>query len=77
MYLTKIEKDGAEARALGHNFLQNPYLKSDAMPAATGETIERWQRKHDAWHRGWRMEDLVRDDGQLSGTGRSYEDMLP
>lgn len=57
---TTIEKAGAEARARGETFLANPYLRSAALPAATGEALATWQAKHDAWHRGYMMEDAIR-----------------
>lgn len=57
-----LQKDGAEARAHGRSFLDNPFLKSSSMPAATGEPIDEWARKHDAWHLGWTMENAMRGD---------------
>lgn len=55
-----IQKRGANARALGMSQLDNPFLKSDAMPAATGENIWHWQEKHDLWDLGWHLEDAIR-----------------
>lgn len=55
-----IQKRGANARAAGLDKLANPYLKADAMPAATGEDLTEWVVKHDAWHLGWTMEDAMR-----------------
>ena len=57
---TAIERVGAQARARGETFLANPYLRSAALPAATGEALSVWQAKHDAWWRGWTMEDAIR-----------------
>ncbi|TAX57099.1 hypothetical protein ELI01_18635 [Rhizobium leguminosarum] len=56
----EIQKRGANARALGKSVFDNPFLKSEEMPRATGETIEEWQAKHDAWELGWRMENAMR-----------------
>ncbi len=58
---TAAEKAGAEARARGASFLDNPYLRAEAMPAATGATLADWRALHDAWHRGWTLEDAIRD----------------
>ncbi len=54
-----IVKRGANARAYGLTVFDNPYLKADQCPAATGETLEQWQAKHSAWEFGWRMEDAI------------------
>ncbi len=56
----EIQKAGANARAMGRTFLDNPYLASDKLPAATGEDLDLWKEKHDAWHLGWTMEDIMR-----------------
>lgn len=56
----RLQKAGANARALGHSSLDNPYLKSSAMPLATGDLTHEWLEKHDAWHLGWTMEDAMR-----------------
>lgn len=55
-----IQKQGATARAMGKSFIDNPYLQHEKLPAATGETIEQWQVKHDAWHLGWTVENAMR-----------------
>lgn len=51
---------GANAMALGMCFMDNPYYKQDAMPRATGESVEQWNRKAEAWNAGWAVEDIVR-----------------
>ncbi len=57
-----LQKQGALARAAGRSLFDNPYLKSENMPAATGDTIEDYQAKHDAWHLGWTIENAMRRD---------------
>lgn len=56
----QIQKDGANARALGRSFLDNPHLRRENMPVATGETIEAWARKERLWNLGWEMENAIR-----------------
>jgi hypothetical protein len=56
----KIQLHGANARARGESYMDNPYLKSANMPAKTGETIEEWAAKQEAWALGWQMEDMIR-----------------
>lgn len=55
-----IVMEGATARAVGRSKFDNPFLKSDRCPAATGEPIEVWAAKERAWNFGWHMEDGVR-----------------
>lgn len=55
-----IQKHGANARARRESYFDNPYLKAANMPAATGETLEAWNAKAEAWSFGWRMEDAIR-----------------
>lgn len=57
---TQIQKHGANARSRRESQFDNPYLRADHMPAATGESVEVWNAKHDAWEIGWRAEDLMR-----------------
>lgn len=58
--LLKLQKDGANARAFGLSSLDNPYYQSDVMPGNTGEQIEEWNAKMEAWRTGWEMENLMR-----------------
>lgn len=60
MTMAEIQRAGANARARGESQFSNPYLRSDAMPAVTGEEIEVWVSKARAWDAGWRMEDAIR-----------------
>lgn len=56
-----IQLDGAAARAANQSRFENPFLKSENMPAATGETVEEWTAKWRAWGIGWQAEDLLHD----------------
>jgi hypothetical protein len=56
----QIQKDGANARALGRDVVSNPYYVAGAMPSVTGERLEEWHAKAVAWEAGWRAEDLIR-----------------
>jgi len=58
--LVELEKLGASARALGRDEFDNPFLKQENLPAATGDSVEVWQAKYDAWDRGMKIEDAIR-----------------
>lgn len=55
-----LQRAGANACALGRSELDNPFLRSAACPAATGETLDVWMAKYDAWHLGFTLEALMR-----------------
>ena len=55
-----IQKSGANARALGCSEFDNPYFKPDAVPGNTGEPLEEWLKKAEAWMLGWKIEDAMR-----------------
>lgn len=65
----RIQKDGANSRAVNGplSSLRCPYYHADKMPAATGESIEEWQAKVDAWQLGWQAEDAIRDSSSAEG----------
>lgn len=66
--LKQLSLDGANAYRLGRNELDNPFYKSDAMPLATGETLEVWQQKAEAWTMGFQIEQAIDDpDGKTLG----------
>jgi hypothetical protein len=69
----KLRLDGANARAMGHSVFDNPHFRSEAMPAATGESIEEWQQKCDAWYFGWVTEDAMRSTEPLTLSPPSIE----
>ena len=55
-----IHRDGASAAQEGKSLLDNPYFKAAAMPNHTGEPIEEWHARVDAWESGWREATLKR-----------------
>jgi len=57
---TDIERRGANARAAGLSLHDCPFFDSEVMPGRTGETIEAWSKRVEAWRRGWMLEDAVR-----------------
>jgi hypothetical protein len=56
----KGQKAGANARAMRKTQSDNPYYRSDQMPAATGQDVEEWNALAEAWNFGWQMEDVIR-----------------
>lgn len=64
--LQQLSLDGANAYRLGRNELDNPFYKSEAMPLATGESLETWQAKLQAWELGFKTEKAIDDpDGKM------------
>lgn len=59
MDLSDIEKLGAQARNNQLSELDNPFLSSANLPVNTEETLEDWKKKHDAWQRGFILEDML------------------
>lgn len=57
------QERGMNARILGLPSSDHPLLKPDRQPDATGETVEIWQMKCDAWMFGWSIEDNMRQSG--------------
>lgn len=55
-----VQKQGANARAMGRSQFANPFYKSEAMPRLTREPIEVWNAKQEAWHLGWSIENAMR-----------------
>lgn len=60
MDANEIQLFGANARARGESYFDNPYLKTEALPAYSGLSVQEWSRRHDLWELGWRMEDAMR-----------------
>ena len=54
-----LEREGEFAASRGHGWQSNPYLRREHMPAATGESLRAWARKHDAWQRGFERGSLA------------------
>jgi len=48
-----LELEGIRAARSGLTWKANPYLHRDNMPAASGDSLKEWARKHDAWQRGF------------------------
>lgn len=48
-----LEREGARAAARGQSWRTNPWLHARNMPQATGESLDAWSRRHDAWQRGF------------------------
>ena len=44
---------GSQARADGLTIIDNPLYAKSALPAVTGETLQEWQTKVDAWEAGF------------------------
>lgn len=63
----ELQKQGANARALGCSVFHNPFLRAYKLPAQTGDTAEEWSAKHDAWEHGWRMEDAMKESARPLG----------
>lgn len=56
----ELQRAGANARARGESRFDNPYLKPQNMPSATGDTIEQWESKRSLWDLGWQAEEMMR-----------------
>lgn len=56
----RLQRDGANARALGQSFLDSPLYRPENMPRTTGESPEVWAAREAAWRFGWEMEDRLR-----------------
>lgn len=69
-----LEQDGAYAACRGRGWQTNPYLRREQMPAATGESLGTWVRKHDAWQRGFErgtgVDEAEPDPAGSGATGR-------
>ncbi|ADP17324.1 hypothetical protein AXYL_04004 [Achromobacter xylosoxidans A8] len=54
-----IRKLGAKAAREGLSLFDCPYYVASAMPGHTGEAIQEWREKVDAWEAGWTQEKEV------------------
>jgi hypothetical protein len=54
------QERGLNARILGLTASDHPLLSPDRQPNVTGEPVEAWQLKFDAWMFGWLIEDSMR-----------------
>jgi hypothetical protein len=57
--LLSIQQAGANAKASGRSIFDNPYLKTAALPAHSGDTPEWWEAKRLNWEIGYRAEELM------------------
>ncbi|CAB3637963.1 CrpP-related protein [Achromobacter mucicolens] len=49
-----IQKLGADAARQGLTLLDCPYLRTAAMPAQTGESVNEWRSRVEMWKAGWK-----------------------
>lgn len=69
-----IRKLGAQAAREGLDLLDCPYYVASAMPGHTGEAIQEWREKVDAWEAGWVAETESRKSlGSARPSPRSNE----
>ena len=54
---TSCRREGEQARTAGLSSAENPFLRSAAFPAASGQSEADWFYRCDAWWRGWDAED--------------------
>jgi hypothetical protein len=52
----KLERQGAKAAARGESLRSNPLLTEPNMPASTGESLQEWASRHDAWQDGYEVQ---------------------
>ena len=55
----KLKKMGAIACAANKPILKNPFLIPEACPGATGESVNDWIEKVDAWDSGWNLQKVA------------------
>lgn len=48
-----LAQEGDRTARSGGHWSANPYLKRENMPGATGDSLQNWACKHDAWQRGF------------------------
>jgi hypothetical protein len=51
-----LKRAGARAAAGGLSWQSNPYLVASNMPSATGQSLNDWCQRHDAWQTGFEDE---------------------
>jgi len=64
--LDVLREAGATARAQDLSVLDNPFLRPEAVPGSTLDSIEKWRDQFSAWQQGWLAEDLARLDSLQS-----------
>jgi hypothetical protein len=62
MNFKQLHNDGGMARIQGHTLRDNPYYRSENLPASESAALYRaWQMKAEAWEQGWRERDQALD----------------
>jgi hypothetical protein len=54
----ELERQGAKAATRGDAAASNPMLLQRNMPGATGETLQEWRLRYDAWRAGYEQQVL-------------------
>ena len=54
----ELERQGAKAAVRGDEAGSNPLLLQHNMPASTGEDLQEWGRRYDAWRAGYEQQVL-------------------
>ncbi|WP_156901658.1 CrpP-related protein [Azohydromonas australica] len=54
----ELERQGAKAAVRGDEAGSNPLLQQRNMPASTGEALQEWGRRYDAWRAGYEQQVL-------------------
>jgi hypothetical protein len=63
----ELQRQGAKAAARGEAPTSNPLLLTINMPASTGESLQEWSLRYDAWQAGYEWQSQAtqrRRDGQ-------------
>lgn len=51
----------------------NPFYKAEAMPAATGQSIQDWTAQATAWQSGWNLQDALEQDVKWDRAHQSFQ----
>jgi hypothetical protein len=54
----ELERQGAKAAVRGEEAGSNPLLLLHNMPASTGEDLQEWRHRYDAWRAGYERQVL-------------------
>lgn len=49
----ELERQGAKAAVRGEDVESNPLLLQRNMPGSTGESLQEWSLRYDAWRAGY------------------------
>ena len=56
----ELERQGAKAAVRGEGVQSNPLLLALNMPIATGESLQEWSARYDAWRAGYANQRVAR-----------------